>query len=39
VGAVREIGQHLGEATPNMDALMGLTRLMGQMKKLYPDTP
>ena len=39
VGAVREIGQHLGVATPNMDALMGLTRLMGQMKKLYPDTP
>jgi 2-dehydropantoate 2-reductase len=38
VGAVREIGQHLGEATPHMDALMGLTRLMGQMKKLYPDT-
>lgn len=39
VGAVREIGQHLGEATPSMDALMGLTRLMGQMKKIYPDTP
>lgn len=39
VGAVREIGQHLGEVTPNMDALMGLTRLMGQMKKLYPNTP
>lgn len=39
VGAVREIGQHLGVATPNMDALIGLTRLMGQMKKLYPDTP
>lgn len=36
VGAVREIGQHLGEATPNMDALMGLTRLMGQMRGLYP---
>jgi 2-dehydropantoate 2-reductase len=39
VGAVRDIGQHLGVATPNMDALMGLTRLMGQMKNLYPDTP
>lgn len=36
VGAVREIGQHLGEATPNMDSLMGLTRLMGQMRGLYP---
>lgn len=39
VGAVREIGQHLGEATPNMDALMGLTRLMGQMRNLYPSAP
>lgn len=37
VGAVREIGQHLGVATPNMDALMGLTRLMGQMRGLYPE--
>lgn len=36
VGAVREIGQHLGEVTPTMDALMGLTRLMGQMRGLYP---
>ena len=39
VGAVREIGQHLGVATPNMDALMGLTRLMGQMRDLYPPAP
>ena len=39
VGAVREIGQHLGEPTPSMDALMGLTRLMGQMKHLYPEQP
>ena len=23
--------------TPNMDALMGLTRLMGQMRGLYPE--
>ena len=37
VGAVREIGQHLGEPTPSMDALMGLTRLMGQMRGLYPE--
>jgi 2-dehydropantoate 2-reductase len=37
VGAVREIGQQLGVATPNMDALMGLARLMGQMKQLYPE--
>ncbi|MCU0926185.1 MAG: 2-dehydropantoate 2-reductase [Hydrogenophaga sp.] len=39
VGAVREVGQHLGEAMPYMDALMGLTRLMGQMKYLYPPAP
>ena len=37
VGAVREIGQHLGLATPNIDALLGLTRLMGQMRGLYPN--
>ena len=37
VGAVREIWQHLCEATPTMDALMGLTRLMGQMRGLYPE--
>jgi 2-dehydropantoate 2-reductase len=37
VGAVREIGQHLGVSTPSMDALMGLTRLMGQMRGLYPE--
>ena len=37
VGAVREVGQHLIEPTPNMDALMGLTRLMGQMRGLYPE--
>ena len=36
VGAVREIGQRLGVATPNVDALLGLTRLMGQVRGLYP---
>lgn len=36
VGAVREIGVRLGEPTPNIDALMGLTRLFGQVKGLYP---
>lgn len=36
VGAVREIGQHLGLATPNIDALLGLTRLMAQSRGLYP---
>lgn len=37
VGAVREIGQHLGLATPNIDALLGLSRLMARSRGLYPD--
>ncbi len=36
VGVVQEIGQHLGIATPNTDALFGLVRLMGQSRGLYP---
>jgi 2-dehydropantoate 2-reductase len=36
VGAVREIGVHLGLATPNLDALFGLARLLGQSKGLCP---
>ena len=39
VGAVREIGQHLGLATPHMDALLGLTRLMARTRGLYPPAP
>ena len=35
-GTVREIGQHLGLATPNLDALFGLTRLLAQSRGLYP---
>jgi 2-dehydropantoate 2-reductase len=31
---VREIGQHLGLATPNIDALLGLVRLMAQVRGL-----
>jgi 2-dehydropantoate 2-reductase len=38
VGVVREIGQRLQVATPNIDALLGLTRLMGQVRGLYPVT-
>jgi 2-dehydropantoate 2-reductase len=34
VGAVREIGQHLGLATPNIDTLLGLVRLMAQVRGL-----
>jgi 2-dehydropantoate 2-reductase len=36
VGAVHEIGRHLGLATPNIDALLGLVRLMAQQRGLYP---
>lgn len=37
VGAVREIGQRVGVATPNIDALFGLTRLFARSRGLYPD--
>lgn len=37
VAVVREIGQHLGLATPNIDALLGLTRLMARTRGLYPN--
>jgi len=36
VGAVQEIGQHLGLSTPNIDALLGLVRLAAQTRGLYP---
>jgi 2-dehydropantoate 2-reductase len=39
VGAVREIGQRVGVATPMIDALLGLTRLFGQVHGLYPEHP
>ena len=35
VGVVREIGQRVGIATPNIDALLGLVRLMGEGRGLY----
>ena len=37
VGVVREIGQRLGQPTPNIDALYGLTRLFARTHGLYPD--
>ncbi|MES2959234.1 MAG: 2-dehydropantoate 2-reductase [Pseudomonadota bacterium] len=37
VGAVQEIGQRVGVATPHVDALFGLTRLFGRVHGLYPD--
>jgi 2-dehydropantoate 2-reductase len=39
VGAVRELGAQVGVATPHIDALFGLTRLMGQVRGLYPVQP
>lgn len=37
VGAVREIAQRVGLATPNIDALLGLARLFGRVHDLYPE--
>jgi 2-dehydropantoate 2-reductase len=39
VTVVREIAQRLAIATPNIDALLGLTRLFAQQRGLYPGTP
>ena len=36
VGAVREIAVHLQLATPNIDTLLGLVRLMARQRGLYP---
>jgi 2-dehydropantoate 2-reductase len=36
VGAVREIAVRVGVATPNIDALFGLTRLFARVRRLYP---
>jgi 2-dehydropantoate 2-reductase len=33
---VREIAGHVGVATPNLDALLGLTRLFARTRGLYP---
>ena len=35
VGAAQEIGRHFGMCTPNIDAILGLTRLMAQTRGLY----
>jgi 2-dehydropantoate 2-reductase len=35
VSAVREIGQRLGQPTPNVNTLLGLTRLFARTKGLY----
>jgi 2-dehydropantoate 2-reductase len=39
VTAVHELGKRVGVATPNVDALLGLTRIFGRVRGLYPDPP
>lgn len=39
VGVVHEIGRRLGLAMPNIDTLLGLTRLFGRVHGLYPAEP
>ncbi len=36
VAAVQEIGQRVAEPSPNIDALLGLVRLFGRVRGLYP---
>ena len=36
VGVVHEIAQRVGVITPNIDALLGVTRLFARMRGLYP---
>jgi 2-dehydropantoate 2-reductase len=38
VGAVRELGRHVGVETPLIDAIFGLARVFGQVHGLYPDS-
>ena len=37
VAAVQEIGARLGAPTPHIDTLLGLTRLFGRVRGLYPE--
>jgi len=39
VGAVRELGLHVGVETPLIDAIYGLARVFGQVHGLYPERP
>ncbi len=37
VTAVQEIGRLVGVATPTIDSLLGLARLFGRVRRIYPD--
>ena len=37
VSTVREIGEMVGESTPNIDALLGISRLHARVRGLYPE--
>ncbi len=37
VAAVSELGRRVAVATPNVDALLGITRLFGRVRGLYPE--
>ena len=37
VGVLHELGERVGIATPNIDALFGLARLFGRVRGLYPE--
>ncbi len=37
VSAVQEIGRRVGVPTPNIDALLGLARVFGRVRGLYPE--
>jgi 2-dehydropantoate 2-reductase len=39
VTAVHELGRRTGTPTPNVDALLGLTRLFARSRGLYPNEP
>jgi 2-dehydropantoate 2-reductase len=36
IGSVSEMGRRVGVDTPNIDALLGLTRLFGRVRGLVP---
>jgi len=39
VSAVQEMGRRVGVPTANIDALLGLARVFGRVRGLYPEAP